>query len=443
MCLEKYFQNNNRLTTDNRQLTTDNFFPHLCSRMKPAIKRKIFNDPVYGFVTVPSELVFKLIEHPFFQRLRRIRQLGLTNLVYPGALHTRFHHAMGAMHLMQEAIEVIRSKGHDVSNDEKEGATIAILLHDIGHGPFSHALENSIVHHITHEDLSAMFMDRLNKEFKGQLDVAIQIFRNQYKKKFLHQLVSSQLDLDRLDYLRRDSFFTGVSEGIISSDRIVKMFNVVNDELVVEDKGIYSVEKFLVARRLMYWQVYLHKTVLSAEHLLVNILKRAKELAEEKTELFCTPSLRFFLYNKLTKNDFLKKPEVLDAFAKLDDNDIMTSIKVWAEHSDKILSFLCTNMVNRKLYAVELQQEPFSGSYVDSLRKKAVKKFALDKEEIPYYVFTGAVQNNAYTTDDIRINILFKNGKVMDIADAADLFNISVLAHPVKKYFLCYPKSLR
>jgi HD superfamily phosphohydrolase len=411
--------------------------------MKTITKRKIFNDPVYGFVTVPSELVFKLIEHPFFQRLRRIRQLGLTNLVYPGALHTRFHHAMGAMHLMHETIDVIRSKGHAITAEEAQGATIAILLHDIGHGPFSHALETSIVHNITHEDLSAMFMDRLNQEFKGQLSIAIKIFRNQYKKKFLHQLVSSQLDLDRLDYLRRDSFFTGVSEGIISSERIVKMFNVVKGQLVVEDKGIYSVEKFLVARRLMYWQVYLHKTVLSAEHLLVNILKRAKELAEEGIELFCTPSLHFFLYNKLSKKEFLADPKVLETFAMLDDNDIITSIKVWAEHNDKILSFLCKNMVNRKLYAVELQQKKFSSEYIDKLKKKAARKFSLTGKEIPFYVFTGAVQNNAYKSDDIRINILFKNGTVMDIADAADLFNISVLAHPVKKYYLCYPKSLR
>jgi HD superfamily phosphohydrolase len=286
-------------------------------------------------------------------------------------------------------------------------------------------------------------MDRLNLEFKGQLDVAIKIFRNKYKKKFLHQLVSSQLDLDRMDYLRRDSFFTGVVEGNISSDRIVKMFNVVNDELVVEDKGIYSIEKFIVARRLMYWQVYLHKTVLSAEHLLVNILKRAKELADKGEELFCTPSLRSFLYNRFTKSAFLNKPEVLEAFAMLDDYDIMTSVKVWSEHSDKILAYLCKRLVDRQLFAVELQQKPFAGNYVAQLQKKAVKKYGLEKEEVPYYVFTGAVQNKAYSSDNIRINILFKNGNVIDIAEAADLFNISVLAQPVKKYFLCYPKDLR
>jgi hypothetical protein len=412
-------------------------------RVKPIIKHKIFNDPVYGFVTVPSDLIFSLIDHPYFQRLRRIRQLGLTNLVYPGANHTRFHHAMGAMHLMQEAIKVIRSKGHEITDEEAQAASVAILLHDIGHGPFSHALEMSIVHNITHEDLSGVFMERLNEEFNGQLDMAIRIFRNKYKKKFLHQLVSSQLDLDRLDYLSRDSFFTGVVEGIISSDRIVKMFNVVNDQLVVEDKGIYSIEKFIVARRLMYWQVYLHKTVLSGEHLLVNILKRAKALAEENVELFCTPALKMFLYKRFTKSAFINDPEVLETFAKLDDYDIMTSIKVWAGHRDKILSFLCTNLVNRKLYAVELQQKSFSGSYVEQLQKKAAKKYGLSKEEISYYVFTGAVQNKAYSTDNIRINILFKDGRVIDMAEAADLFNISLLAQPVKKYFLCYPKELR
>ncbi|HLG03939.1 MAG TPA: HD domain-containing protein [Bacteroidia bacterium] len=406
-------------------------------------KRKIFNDPVYGFVTVPSELVFKLIDHPWFQRLRRIRQLGLTNLVYPGALHTRFHHALGAMHLMGEAVDVIRSKGHTISDAEAEAATIAILLHDIGHGPFSHSLENSIVHNVTHEDLSTFYMEKLNVEFKGKLSLAIKIFRNRYSKKFLHQLVSSQLDLDRLDYLLRDSFFTGVSEGIISSDRIVKMLNVVNGNLVVEAKGIYSIEKFIVARRLMYWQVYLHKTVVSAEHLLINILRRAKYLAEKGEDLFCTPAFRLFLYNRFSKRAFLEKPEVHEAFARLDDYDIMGSIKGWLDHSDPILSFLCLSLVNRKLYSVELQNRPFAGDYVRKLQQKAAKKFRLKKEDIPYYVFSGAVQNSAYATDNIRINILFKNGAVMDIAEAADLLNISVLSHPVKKYFLCYPKSLR
>jgi uncharacterized protein len=385
-----------------------------CPSMKPAVKRKILNDPVYGFVTVPSELVFNLMNHPWFQRLRRIRQLGLTNLVYPGALHTRFHHALGAMHLMIEAIDVLRSKGIVITDEEAEGATVAILLHDIGHGPFSHALETSIVHNITHEDLSALFMDRLNEEFKGKLDLSIRIFRNKYRKSFLHQLVSSQLDMDRLDYLLRDSFFTGVSEGIVSSDRIVKMLNVVKDQLVVEDKGIYSIEKFIVARRLMYWQVYLHKTVLCAEHLLVNILRRAKELSEKGTELFATPSLQVFLNNRFSKSAFIKDRTLLETFAKLDDYDIMTAVKVWSEHSDKVLSELCQCMINRTLYAVELQNKPFAGAYVEKLQKRAAKSMKLSKEELSYFVFTGAVQNKAYNADEmhdnIRINILYKDG---------------------------------
>lgn len=415
--------------------------------MKSSPKRKIFNDPVYGFVSVPSELTFQLINHPWFQRLRRIRQLGLTNLVYPGALHTRFHHAMGAMHLMGEAIEVLRSKGVNISREEADGVTVAILLHDIGHGPFSHALETSIVHNITHEGISEIFMDRLNEQFDGKLDLALKIFRNKYKKNFLHQLVSSQLDMDRLDYLLRDSFFTGVSEGIVSSDRIVKMLNVVDDQLVVEDKGIYSIEKFIVARRLMYWQVYLHKTVLCAEHLLINILRRAKELCEDGEDLFATPALKLFLENRFTKKDFIRKEEVLDAFASLDDHDIMASLKVWCNHEDKVLSWLCKAMVHRKLYAVELQNKPFAGSYVEQLQKKTAKQLGVSKKDLEYFVFTGAVQNRAYSSDimqnNIRINILFKDGTVRDIADAADLLNISVLAHPVKKYFLCYPKEMR
>jgi HD superfamily phosphohydrolase len=408
-----------------------------------SVKSKIFNDPVYGFITVPSELVFKLIDHPYFQRLRRIRQLGLTNLVYPGALHTRFHHAIGAMHLMRDAVEVIRSKGHEITDEEAEGALIAILLHDIGHGPFSHALEHSLVHNITHEDLSALIMDRLNEEFSGKLNTAIRIFRNQHKKKFLYQLVSSQLDMDRLDYLLRDSFFTGVSEGIVSSDRIVKMLNVVNGELAVEDKGIYSIEKFIVARRLMYWQVYLHKTVLSAEHLLINILKRAKKLAENKQELFCSPALRVFLYNRYRKPDFKRRPELLDTFASLDDYDIMGAVKVWVNHSDPILARLCDQLVNRKLYAVLLQNKPFDKKTVAALETKAQKAYKFKKADLSYFVFTGAVQNNAYSSNNISINILFKNGKVMDFAKAADLFNISMLQQPVKKYFLCFPKELR
>ena len=404
-------------------------------------KLKIFNDPVYGFVHIPFELIYDLIEHPYFQRLRRIKQLGMTHLVYPGALHTRFHHAMGAMHLMGQAIETIRNKGHVITDEEAEAVTAAVLLHDIGHGPYSHALEHSIVHNITHEDISALFMDKLNSEFQGRLTLALKIFRNEYKKKFLHQLISSQLDVDRLDYLKRDSFYTGVSEGVISSDRIIKMFNVMDDKLVVEAKGIYSVEKFIIARRLMYWQVYLHKTVLSAEYLLVNILKRAKELAEKNIVLFCTPAFKEFLYHRFDKTSFQQNEDVLETFSKLDDYDIFTSIKCWTMHEDKILSKLCSNMENRILYRVELQKEEFEPSYIESKIYKVVEKYGLSKEEAGYFVFSESISNNAYNPKSDRINILYKNNSIVDIAEAADQLNISALSQPVKKYFICYPKD--
>lgn len=403
-------------------------------------KRKIFNDPIYGFVSLPYEIIFDLIEHPFFQRLRRIKQLGLTNLVYPGALHTRFHHAMGAMHLMGQAIEEIRSKGHDITDDEAKAVTIAILLHDIGHGPFSHALEHSIVNNVNHEDISQLFMSRLNEEFKGELTLAIKIFQNKYHKNFLHQLVSSQLDMDRLDYLKRDSFFTGVSEGVISSDRIIKMLNVANDQLAVEAKGIYSIEKFLIARRLMYWQVYLHKTVLSAENLLVNILKRAKELAQKKADLFCTPALKIFLYKQYSKKDFKDDPKLLDAFAILDDYDIMTSIKVWTSHKDPVLSMLCTQLVNRRLLKVEMQNLPFKEAKIRQIKNDVKKRFKVNDKDVNYFVFSGTVANDAYRDDKIGINILFKDGTTADVAKASDQLNIDVLAKTVKKYYLCYPK---
>lgn len=403
-------------------------------------KLKIINDPVYGFVSIPSELIFDLIEHPYFQRLRRIKQLGLTHLVYPGALHTRFHHALGAMHLMITSLDVLQSKGIEISEEEIEGVTIAILLHDIGHGPFSHALENSIASGVHHEELSLLFMNVLNKEFGGKLDLAIQIFKNDYSRKFLHQLVSSQLDMDRLDYLRRDSFYTGVSEGVVSSERIIKMLNVIDDELVIESKGIYSVEKFIVARRLMYWQVYLHKTVLSAENTLVNILKRAKELATKGVELFATPALHQFLYNNYTKQDFLTNKEVLENFAAIDDDDIMTSIKVWQSHSDFILSFLCKSMVGRHLFHIELQKEPFTDEKINELKQIILSKFTVDPKDLAYLIFSKEVKNEIYRSDKVRINIGYKNGEVKDIAEASDQLNMEVLAKTVKKYFLCYPK---
>ncbi|MCE3280007.1 MAG: superfamily phosphohydrolase [Bacteroidetes bacterium] len=403
-------------------------------------KLKIFNDPIYGFVSIPYEIIYDLIDHPWFQRLRRIKQLGLTNLVYPGALHTRFHHAMGAMHLMGQAIEVLRSKNHTITEEEAKGVTIAILLHDIGHGPFSHALEHSIVNNINHEDISELLMSRLNEEFNGELSLAIRIFQNKYKKKFLHQLVSSQLDMDRLDYLKRDSFFTGVSEGVVSSDRIIKMLNVVNDELAIEAKGIYSIEKFIIARRLMYWQVYLHKTVLSAENLLVNILTRAKDLAEKNVELFCTPQLRLFLYNKYSKADFINDRSLLETFAKLDDYDIMASIKVWTDHADLVLSMLCRQMVDRELFKVELQKNPFKEDKIQPIRKEIKKRYKLTDKETEYFVLTGTVANDAYRADKIRINILSKDGSYCDITEASDQLNVDVLAKTVKKYYLCYPK---
>lgn len=404
-------------------------------------KKVIFNDPIYGFISIPFVIVYDLIEHPYFQRLRRIKQLGLTHLVYPGAYHTRFQHAMGAMHLMGQAIEVIRSKGHEISEEEAIGVTIAILLHDIGHGPYSHALEKSIVHGITHEDLSEFIMDELNSTFDRKLSLAIKIFQNKYRKRFLHQLVASQLDMDRLDYLKRDSFFTGVSEGVISVDRIIKTLNVVNDQLVVDAKGIYSIEKFLIARRLMYWQVYLHKTVIVAEYLLIKILKRAKELAEKKTKLFATPALSFFLDNKLNKSAFKTDKTVLNTFLLLDDYDIFTSVKVWAQHDDMILSTLCKNMVNRTLHKIEIQNRPVDDELISQIREKTAKRYNLKNKEADYFVFTDSIANNAYDPENDKINILYKDGELVDIADASDQLNISVLSKTVEKYFVCYPKD--
>lgn len=404
-------------------------------------KRKIINDPIYGFVTLPDDLVYDLINHPVFQRLRRIKQLGLTNLVYPGALHTRFHHAIGAMYLMTEALQVLKSKDIKITDDESRAAIIAILLHDIGHGPFSHALEHTIVKGIHHEDISTMLMDELNKVFKGKLSLAITIFKNEHPKKFLHQLVSSQLDMDRLDYLNRDSFFTGVSEGVVSSDRIIKMLNVKDGHLVVEAKGIYSVENFLISRRLMYWQVYLHKTVLSAEKLLVNILKRAKELSLNGEDLFATPALSLFLKNNFSKKDFISKPELLQQFVLLDDYDIMASVKVWMTHKDAVLSLLCSNLIDRNLYKIELQNKKFSPALETQLLEKVMKKYKLTKKEASYLVFTESVNNSAYNSH-FQIHILQKNGALIDVAKASDQLNIKMLSKKVTKYFMCFPKDI-
>ena len=417
-------------------------------------KKKIINDPVYGFINISSEGLFELIEHPYFQRLRRIKQLGLTYFVYPGATHTRFQHALGSLHLMGMAIQVLRSKGEEISPEEEEAALSAILLHDIGHGPFSHALEESIVPGIDHEALSLLFIHALNKEFKERLDMALQIFTGQYPKQFLHQLITGQLDMDRLDYLKRDSFFTGVTEGVIGSDRIVRMLNVVNDQLVVDHKGIYSIEKFLIARRLMYWQVYLHKAVLSSERLLLNILQRARELAGQDVELFCPPSLHHFLYQTVSKKDFSgdEKPggsahipetiiRNLDIFAGLDDNDIMASAKVWADHQDRVLSTLCQKLKNRDLSRIEIRAEPFPDEYINDIKHSVRKIYHFKDEDIGYLVHAGDISNYAYSSKDEQIQILYNDGRLVDITAASDMLDITVLSKTVRKYFLYYPKD--
>jgi HD superfamily phosphohydrolase len=398
-------------------------------------KLKIINDPVYGFIKIPYDLIFDLIEHPLFQRLRRIRQLGLTHFVYPGANHTRFQHAVGAMHLMGLAIEVIRSKGHLISDEEARAVTVAILLHDIGHGPFSHSLEHSLIKNTSHERISLLMMEQLNEEFKGELTMAIKIFKNRYPKKFLHQLVSSQLDMDRLDYLKRDSFFTGVTEGVIGSDRIIKMLNVLNDQLVVEEKGIYSIEKFLIARRLMYWQVYLHRTVVASEQILVLMLKRAKVLNSMGEELFATPALAYFLQEQ--------KQVSLEQFSLLDDDDILASAKVWCNNSDKVLSMLANGLVNRKLFSVELDNQPFSLERVAEIRANVVEQENMSPQEAEYLVVSDSVSNYAYSDMDDRITIMDKHGNTRDIAEASDILNISVLSLTVRKYFLCYPRFIK
>jgi HD superfamily phosphohydrolase len=405
-------------------------------------KKKIINDPVYGFISIPTELVFDLLEHPYFQRLRYIKQLGMTHLVYPGALHTRFHHALGAMHLMSTAIETLCSKGLDITPQEQEALIIAILLHDIGHGPFSHALEHTIVEGISHEDVSMLLMNKLNIEFKGQLTTAIHIFNGTYPKRFLHELVSSQLDMDRLDYLNRDSFFTGVSEGIISSERIIKMLNVKDDHIVVEEKGIYSVEKFLIARRLMYWQVYLHKTVIAAEYMLVKILKRSRELTLGGKTLFATPALNHFLKATISKDVFINEDHHIETFTRLDDTDILSAVKVWVDDDDFVLSKLCRDFVHRKLYHVDITNQKPDKQLLEGLVDKAIAKYAITKDETDYFAFEDTIINNAYKAGDGYIRILMKDGSIKDITAASDNSNLEVLAKTVKKYILCYSKDL-
>ena len=408
--------------------------------MSTTNRHKILNDPVYGFVTLRHSRALELMDHPYVQRLRRISQLGLSHLVYPGAVHNRFHHAVGCLFLMQQAIDTLRYKGVEITKEEDEAVCFAILLHDIGHGPFSHALENSIVQDVHHEDISELIMSRLNKEFDGLLDLAIEIFQNKYKKKFLHQLVSSQLDMDRLDYLARDSFYSGVTEGKVGSERIIKMLAVVDDRLVVEEKGIYSIEKFIVARRLMYWQVYLHRTVLSAEHMLMLTLKRAKDVSRNGEVLFASPALSAFLQNDYDKVSFATTEGVLDKFCDLDDSDIYNAMKAWRLHPDKVLSDLSSRLLDRKLFRIELRTEEFSQSDIDERVKTLMELWSLSEEEANYYVSSGSVDNQPYKENGIMLKS--KDGGLIDFAKANDNLTLESLSRNVTKSFLCYPKDM-
>ncbi len=409
----------------------------MISIVRSTNKKKIFNDPVYGFVSVPYGIIFDLIEHPYFQRLRRIKQTSLTHYVYPGALHTRFHHALGALHLMGQAIEVLRQKGVDISDEEAKAASIAILLHDIGHGPFSHTLENSLIN-VSHETISALFMEKLNEDFNGKLDLAIRIFNDEYERTFLHQLVSGQLDMDRLDYLNRDSFFTGVHEGVVSYDRIIKMLAVHNGELVVEQKGIYSIEKFLIARRLMYWQVYLHKTVLSAEQMLILALNRAKQLFRESFPLQIPDNLSYFLHHDLTAADFnAKRDELLKRFALLDDFDIIYALKLWMSSGDRVLAYIASSIINRRLFRLELKNQPVTTAYRSYVWDRLKEWGEFSEEELVHLVKEGAESNNAYNTAKNEINILYRNGEVLPMSKSSDHEWRSKI---VTKYYLCYPK---
>ena len=399
---------------------------------------KILNDPVYGFITLNKGILLNIVDHPFFQRLSRIKQLGLTYLVYPGAHHTRFHHAIGAAHLMGQAIHTLQENGFSISEEERTSVTLAILLHDIGHGPFSHALEHSFVEGINHENISSLFMESLNKELDGALDMAIEIFDNRYPKKFLHHLVSSQLDMDRLDYLKRDSFFTGVSDGVVSNQRIIKMFSIVNDEIVIKEKGIYSIEKFIVARRLMYWQVYLHKTVLSAEFLLAKILERAREILLSGSKLFVVPSLKILLSQKIT-SDNISQIDFLKSFSKVDDYDVFTCVKIWSDSQDKILSSLSKMMIERKLPKVKISAQKFSLEELENCKSVHQKNLGFNNEEMNYFVYEKEMENNAYDPRKDEIKILFNDGSLKDITLASDNLNISALAKPVKKYYLFAP----
>lgn len=406
-------------------------------------ERKIINDPVFGFINIPKGLLYDIVRHPLLQRLTRIKQVGLSSVVYPGAQHTRFQHSLGAFYLMSEAITQLTSKGNFIFDSEAEAVQAAILLHDIGHGPFSHVLEDTIVQGVSHEEISLMLMERMNKEMNGQLSLAIQIFKDEYPKRFLHQLVSGQLDMDRLDYLRRDSFYTGFTEGNIGSARIIKMLDVADDRLVIESKGIYSIENFLTARRLMYWQVYLHKTSVAYERMLISTLLRAKELASQGVELFASPALHFFLYNDINHTEFHNNPDCLENFIQLDDNDIWTALKVWSNHPDKVLSTLSLGMINRNIFKVENSAEPIGEDRIKELTLQISQQLGITLSEANYFVSTPSIEKNMYDPADDSIDIIYKDGTIKNIAEASDMLNISLLSKKVKKYYLCYQRLHR
>ena len=406
-------------------------------------ERKIINDPVFGFINIPKGLLYDIVQHPLLQRLTRIKQVGLSSVVYPGAQHTRFQHSLGAFYLMSEAITQLTSKGNFIFDSEAEAVQAAILLHDIGHGPFSHVLEDTIVQGVSHEEISLMLMERMNKEMNGQLSLAIQIFKDEYPKRFPHQLVSGQLDMDRLDYLRRDSFYTGVTEGNIGSARIIKMLDVADDRLVIESKGIYSIENFLTARRLMYWQVYLHKTSVAYERMLISTLLRAKELASQGVELFASPALHFFLYNDINHTEFHNNPDCLENFIQLDDNDIWTALKVWSNHPDKVLSTLSLGMINRNIFKVEISSEPINEDRKKELTLHISQQLGITLSEANYFVSTPSIEKNMYDPADDSIDIIYKDGTIKNIAEASDMLNISLLSKKVKKYYLCYQRLHR
>ncbi|NDW09191.1 HD domain-containing protein [Dysgonomonas sp. 520] len=403
------------------------------------MKRKIINDPVFGFITIPNDFLYNIIKHPFLQRLNRIRQMGLAAFVYPGAQHTRLHHSIGAMYLMNEALTSLKAKGHEITKDEYNGALACILLHDSGHGPFSHALENILVRDIRHEDISLLMMRQLNEELNGALDTCISIFRNTHKKKFLHQLVSGQLDVDRLDYLRRDSFYSGVTEGNIGSDRIIKMLDIRDDKLVVESKGIYSVENFLLSRRLMYWQVYLHKTAVAAEKMIIKTLLRAKELVSQKRELFASPAFMYFLENEISLDDFHKKGnKALEHFVNLDDNDIWCSLKVWSNHDDKVLSLLSKSIVERNLFKIEVSATPKTDEEIQIQLNKYIDKYGIPEHEARYLISYDVISSNMYNQADDSIDILYNDGTIKNISEASDMLNIELLSKKVEKYYFSF-----